>query len=373
MQPAYLMVIIALLTLSLPLTAEVGEFDIRPVVPLSPERLTALRQLVAADPEAQALAAEAIVAAEPFLDDEPQPVRVIHYEGLVNTDSKRIATVAKLREMDHVAALVRRWQVQGDAVSAAALLRFVDAWSATYEPTGNDVNENKLLPLLVAWHALHGQADASVQEQVTAWIDRLAPPHCQAVKKRKRLNNRYTKHVRLVALFGLINQRDDWLALARRGVERFVAGSLRPDGTSLDLELRDTLTYHCSSLKPPIELAIILGDEALYSWESADGASLKKSVGYVIPYATGAKTRKEWVNSRSRLDQERAEAGLEKYRKGRLFDPQDASGLMALASCFDPDLRPLAQRLSGAEGRYIGWRSLIHAAVQAATESGKRD
>ncbi len=350
---------------------EVGEFSIRPVLPLTAPQLTELRRIVAADDEAAALARAAITASEPWLDATPQPLARLHYEGLVNTDPKRIATVARLREMDGVAALVRRWQLRGDAQSAAALLRFVDAWSSTYVPTGNDVNENKFVPLYVAWHALRAEAPAALRERVDAWIDRLAKHHVKAVTRSRRFNNRYTKHVRMVALFGLIRSREDWLALARKGVERFVGGSLRPDGTSYDLEQRDTLTYHCSALKPPLELAMLLGAAGrdLYTWQSSDGASLRKSVEYVVPYATGEKTHREWVHSKVDLDRRRAEAGLEKYRKGRLFDPKDARGLMEVASCFDPELLPLAVALGDGEAeRYPAWRNLISAAIAGAAD-----
>ena len=183
----------------------------------------------------------------------------------------------------------------------------------------------------------------------------------------QHLTNRYTKHVRLAVYCGLALERAEWVALGRQGIERFVAGSLRADGTSLDLERRDTLTYHCSALVPVLELALLLGDEgrALYAWTAPGAGSIKASVDYVVPYATGEKTRQEWVNSQVELDRKRAEAGLEHYRRGRLFEPAQAADLMEAASAFDPALAPLWTRLAGSPAqRYGSWRMLVAAALR---------
>jgi hypothetical protein len=353
----------------LPAQAEVGEFDIRSVVPMSVSQMQALRTIAGSHPEARLLVEGVAEEAAALLDAEPQPLAVIHYEGLVNTDPKRIAAVAKLREMDDVALLMRYWQASGDERAAAALQRFITAWATTYRPTGNDVNENKFLPLFEAYEALRENFPAEERERVDAWVGDMAERHATAVRTSRHFTNRYTKHVRLVALFGLILERDDLLDLARTGIQRFVSESLRPDGSSLDFERRDTLTYHCSSLKPPLELAMLLGEVALYDWESADGGSLRKSVDFVVPYATGEKTHKEWVNSKVGLDHRRGQAGLEKYRPGRLFDPESAGELMTYASFFDPGLMPLALALDDSEAeRYPDWRLLVHDAVALVAE-----
>ncbi len=364
---------IAVLGLAANARAEVGEFHIPAVIPLSPEQLARLRGLVATDPEAMALAEEAGRQALPHLDAEPHPLEVIRYEGLVNTDPRRIATVAKLREMGDVARLARFWQVSGDTRAADTLRRFIFAWTATYRLTGNDVNENKFCPLLVAYHALRGTFGDAERARVDAWVRRLGQLHAKAVRTSTHFTNRYAKHVRLLALAGMILDRRDWVDAAHEGVRRFVRESLRPDGTSHDLERRDTLSYHMSALRPPIELALLAGDAGpdLYTWTSPAGGSLKKSVDYVVPYALGEKTRREWTRSTVDLDRRRAEAGLEKYRPGRLFEPQSALRLMEEASVFDPDLFRVVRHLTGSEAeRFPTWQTLINAAARPAAPAG---
>ncbi len=346
---------------------DVGDFSIRAVTPLPPAQIERLHALVKEDPEAAEIARAVREEAAPLLDAQPQPLEVIHYEGIVNTDPKRLATVEKLREMDDVALLVRHWQASGDPRAAETLRKFIAAWAETYRPTGNDVNENKLYPLIVAYHHTRdGFADKD-RERIDAWLLQLGEMHERAVRESTYFTNLYTKHVRLVAAIGGILGKPEWQATAEEGLKRFVSNSLRPDGTSLDLERRDTLTYHASALRPVIELAMLSGERGpdLYTWESESGGSIKQSVDYIVPYAMGEKTRKEWTNSKSKLDHDRAAAGLEQYRQGRLYEPKDAIEVMQEASYFDPELKRVVFHLIGSDAkRFPTWQMLVNEAAR---------
>ncbi|MFP4203571.1 MAG: alginate lyase family protein [Opitutales bacterium] len=345
-----------------------GEFSLPDVIPVSDNAVDRLRSLVATDPEAKALIAELAAQVEPHLGEEARPLRVIHYEGLVNTDPKRIATVEDLRQMGQAATLVRYWQATGDERAAATLREWIEAWFATYEPTGNDVNENKFFPLFVAYNYLRDGFDPSKREEIDAFVREIGELHAEAVRKSKHFTNRYTKHVRLAAICGMILEKDEWIELSQEGVKTFVEASLYGNGESRDLRRRDTLTYHSSSLRPAIQLAMLAGEEGpeLYRWENRRAGSLEKSVDYVLPYAMGEKVHEEWVNSKIDLDRRRAEAGLEKYKKGRLYDPKNAKKLMALAAFFDPDLMQVVRHLSEDDEaeRFPTWQSLLNEAVR---------
>ena len=340
---------------------EIGDFSIPSVNPLSAKALTYLREIVDADDEAKAVVDQVIGDAQPLLHAQPHPLAVIEYEGLVNTDPRRIATVEKLREMGDVARLVRYWQVTGDDRVVETLRCFIVAWTGTYVLTGNDVNENKFYPLLVAYLALRDLMNADEMKQVDAWVEALGERHLVAVENAKRFTNRYAKSVRLLAICGLIMNREIWVAKAQDGVKAFVTQSLFADGTSEDLKRRDTLTYHGSALKPVMELAMLSGDTGLYDWVGEQGGSIRKSVDYVVPYATGEQVREEWRHSIVDLDRRRSEAGVEKYRAGRLFEPKDALELMEYASLFDSDLLEVVQHLTKSQAkRFYTWQTLVN-------------
>ena len=353
---------------------EEGEFSIPAVMPLDEPRLEALRELVRSDEEAAAVVASLERGVASSLDAEPHPLREIHYEGLVTTDPRRVVSVQSLREMVAVAQVLRYWQATGDRRAAAMLRRFITAWAATYQVTGNDVNENKLYPLLVAYHAVRDGFNERTRGDVDAWVQRLGEHHLEAVRESDHLTNRYTKHLRLLAICAGVLDRGEWDGAVEAGVKRFVSQSLRGDGSSLDLERRDSLGYHTSALRPLVELAMLAGEGGgeLYRWESPDGASIQKSVNYVVPYAMGEKTHEEWVHTTVQLDRDRAAAGLEKYRPGRLYDPRDAVRLMEEASYFDPDLLRVVRHLRGSEAeRFDSWQALVNEAAGAVGEVGE--
>lgn len=345
---------------------EPGEFSIPEVFPLNDRQLSRLRHLVDTDAEAAAIVKGIETAVQQLQPVEPTPLRVIEYEGLVNNDPRRIKTVASLKQMGDVAVLLRHWQATGSSQSAGDLRRLTFAWAMTYEPDGNDVNENKLFPLLVGYQALRGGFADAQRRSVDSWVRRLGEMHAGSVSNSRHYTNRYSKHLRLLALAGLILDREDWQTTAREGVKRFVRESLRADGTSADLELRDSLGYHGSALRPPLQLAMLGGDAGrqLYVWQSAQGASLKRSVDYLVPYALGETVHPEWVDTKVNLDRQRAAAGIAKYQAGTPYDPRDALEVMELASYFDSSLLRVVQHITKSPRRqFPTWTTLVNAAV----------
>ncbi len=348
--------------------AEVGEFSIPDVRPLEAETLKLLRQLVQTDPEARTIADQVAKHAKPLIGTAARPLEMIHYEGLVNTNPKRIKTVEDLRQMADAGWLLRYWQLTDDEKAAATLEDWIIEWTATYKITGNDVNENKFYPLLVAYLALRENMSTEQQQPIDAWVEALGLAHKRHVERSKHFTNRYSKSVRLLAISGMILDKKEWIEEAHKGIKRFVRNNLYPDGTSEDLKRRDSLTYHKSSLKPVVDLAIITGGEAgqkLYDWESERGASIRKSVYYLVPYAMGEKTHEEWKNTKIGLDRRRAAAGLEKYQPGRLYDPHNALDLMERAAFFDPKLCDVVLHLTESGGkRYPTFLMLLNGASQ---------
>jgi hypothetical protein len=345
----------------------IGEFHLPDVLLLEQRQLVTLRNLASQHPEARRIAEDQKRAAMPYLGAPATPLRVIQYEGLVNTNPKRIETVQSLQQMGHAALLVKYWQISGSPEAAETLKDWTTAWLSTYEITGNDVNENKLTPLLIASYYFLEDVPPAQRDEIVQSVQSLGEAHFEATLNSTHFTNRYSKHVRLTALCGKILENPKWLDAADHGVKLFVENSLYADGSSFDFHHRDTLTYHSSSLRPPLQLALLAGDrgEALYTWENSKGGSLKTSVDFVVPYAMGEKTREEWKNSKVDLDRRRAAAGLESYRTGRHYDPKNALELMELASAFDPELQEVVLHLTESKAtRYPTFQTLLNATFQ---------
>jgi hypothetical protein len=366
--------VLALALLTLPQTSRAenasdpGELTIRDVVSLSPAERARLARLVEESAEAKALLAAKREEVAEFAGSEPQPLKVMVYEGRLNTDPMRIDTVRHLRDMDRAAALFQLWQATGDENAAIRCRAYIQRWATTYVPTGNDVNENKLMPLLVAYEALRPGFDAQAREQIDAWVRRLASLHRPEVRDHRRATgNRYAKRVRLVMTAGLILNEPEWIDEATDGLRALVDRALFPDGTSHDLRERDTLTYHTTTLRPLLDLALLARRRGvdLYTWEAPGGGSLKKSVDYVRPYATGEKTRTEWVHSTAEIDRQRAAAGIPHYQPGSVYEPRQAIPLLEEAELFDPTLGKIVAKLRAQpHARFPTWRLVLNAALR---------
>lgn len=76
-----------------------GELFIRDVLPLDAEQRARLAAWVRDDEEAAALFERKAAEAPRLLAGTPRPLAVIHFEGLVSTDPRRIRTVEHLRDM----------------------------------------------------------------------------------------------------------------------------------------------------------------------------------------------------------------------------------------------------------------------------------
>lgn len=365
-----------LLCLFSPLGAEPsgpGELDIRDILPLTPDERGQLAIILSSSPDARMLLARKELEAKAWEKNQPSPIPVIHYEGLLNTDPLRIETVKHLRDLDQCAAWFEIWQANGDALASERCRKFILSWSRTYVPGGNDVNEYKLLALLVAYESLRPAFGHTEQIQVDAWVRKMAELHRNAIKdSNKATGNRYAKRLRLLATAGLILNEPAWIQEATSACRTLITHALYPDGRSHDFVQRDTLTYHTTTLRPLLDLAFLAKRQNidLYTWESPTGGSLKKSTNFIRPYVNGENEHKEWVNSKADIDKKRAQAGIRHYQPGEPYDPRHALPLLSEAELFDSSLNPLVRQLSGlSPSDFPVWRLVLNEAIRKAAKS----
>lgn len=311
-------------------------------------------------PEVAALWEPVRAAAETALGVAPTPLAEIVYEGRLDTDPARVRTVAALQDMERLQRLVEAWAVSGDERYAGHAQAMALAWMQTYRPTGNPINENKLEPVLVAYGLWRQEVDPAKRARADQWVRELAEKQRADAWARPATtrNNWQPKRLKLVARAGWILGDAAMRAQAAAEAKRYIEEGLRADGSSEDFHQRDSLGYHVGGLKPLLQLAALLAPDGLdlYRYEAASGASARRSVAFVVPYATGQKTHGEFLHSQIHLDRQRARAGLAEYRPGRRFEPRQALPLFELASAFEPDYRRVVGQLVGRpEARYPTW------------------
>ncbi|MBC8127436.1 MAG: alginate lyase family protein [Gloeobacteraceae cyanobacterium ES-bin-144] len=319
-----------------------------------------LRDLVSRHERVAQLSKPVIRGASEALDDAPQPLKHIIYEGRLDTDPQRIATVASLLDMQKIDLLIQAGIATGETRYAKKTREYVLAWTAAYEPTGNPINEVKLLPLLVAYEWQRNAFSPVDQKRIDSWMKTLALVEMQSAKTRPQSthNNWHPKRLELVAAIGKILSEETYVRYAVDGAKSYVAASLRPDGSSVDFEQRDALSYHIGGIKPLLRLAALLKSSGfdLYSYTAPNGASVKKSVNFVAPFAKGEITHGEFARTTADLDKKRAAAGIPHYQPGRLFEPASSLSLFEMATAFEPSYAALVARLaSSSDEVYPTW------------------
>jgi Alginate lyase len=308
--------------------------------------------------------------ADQSLTEDPHPIDTIRTEGLLQGDPKKIATQQALRDMRKIYALALVWKVSGDRKYLSALALYLTAWAATDRPRGDPIDDTNLDPVIEAYDMVKGDLPPATEETVRAWLKATAEVELSAPFNRPNratsFNNWHSHRLKIVGEIAFAIGDTALQGYTVRGIREQIARNLNADGSSSDFILRDALHYHVYDLEPLLTLAIVLQRATgvnYYTYVSPAGTSIKKSVDWLLPYLTGEKTHGEFVNSTVEFDRQRARNGEAAYKAGTLFDPKNGVPTLLLATYFDadPELMPLARKLSGTEDRYPGWQAVVNA------------
>jgi len=309
------------------------------VLILNNEEQENLRELRVTNSQVNQLCDSVFLLATQYMELSPQPLEKIYYEGRLETDTARIRTRKSLYDMDKVSTMFYASYGNPDAPYGNKIKDFALAWARTYQPDGNTINENKFVPLFWGYYLFRSSFNDAEQAEFEEWMTSIA--QAQINRKSTPNNNWQAKRLRLIGLVGGITDNGEFIDFAIDNLKKYIGSAYYKDGTSNDLRQRDALHYHVGGLKILLTICVNLSafDPSfdLFTYETHNGASIKKSVLYTLPYATGEKTHEEWVNSKVQLDKERAAAGIEEYQPGKLFNKNEAIPLFEFACYYNPD------------------------------------
>jgi len=317
----------------------VGHAQTTNIVILDSTEIQNLRVILNENSSAKNLSDSISKMATESLKRTPQPVTEIYYEGLLENNPKRIKTIQSLEDIDAVVSLIYASYGTEDEIFGRKVKDFVLAWTTTFQPDGNPINENKLNALFWGFYMFQNHFNSKEQETVEKWLLEIAEREMN--RDQTPNNNWEAKRLKIIGTIGCILQSEELKSYSVEGFRKYITTAYYADGTSNDLKSRDALHYHISGLTPCISSFINLSkfDQRfeLFEFVSESGSSIKKSVEFVLPFATGEKQREEWTNSKVKLDKERASAGFEEYRPGKLFEPQKAFPMFEWACFYNPD------------------------------------
>jgi hypothetical protein len=308
---------------------------------VSPSAAQALRS----SPPSEARTA-ALQAADRQLDHAPRAMRSIHTEGTLPHQGIRDASIEAERDFPAARQLALASALSGDSRYAMAASRIIAAWLDIYQPDFNPIDETDAL--LEAYDLLPDDAKAPISVAFGNFVRNLAKGYVDrmpGVHGGTATNNWQSHRVKLATLSAYESGDAALIKRARQAFVKQLEDNLLPNGEVLDFEQRDAIHYVVYDLEPLITAALAakMHGEDWYALAIRSGASLRKSLDWLAPFADGSKVHQEFLRSRVRFDYERRDAGVAGF-SGE-FDPKNARNVFALAARVDTRYVTLAQRL----------------------------
>lgn len=331
-------------------------------VSLNPAEISRLQNLVTNNAAAAKQFASVRKFADAALLDNPNPIKTVVSEGHLESDPDKIHTTAALADMRKVESLAWAWAATGDARYAAKVREFILAWAKVNRSDGNPINETKFEPLITAYDLTRNTFPEFEKTAVDGWLKAKAE---MLRKSTKGLTGNWHSHrLKMMGLIGLVvNDPALWI-FADDGYKKQIGENFAADGSSEDFKKRDALHYHLYTVEPLLTLACAgerLG-EHLFEFTATNGASLKKAVDFVIPFADGSKLHIEFVNTTIAFDRQRAANGEKEYQP-HPWNPKAAIDMFSMAAKFDPKYVGIINRISGATNEmFLNWRMVVNAA-----------
>ena len=273
------------------------------------------------------------------LDTPIVPVATLRTEGTLFTDPVHKASAAATAVLPDVFCWAVCARVAAPDLAARcgkAARAAVDAWVATYRPSGNPIDENPLLPLLQAVDLLLPSTTADARARAVAWVRELARAGdafyapLRTTDTRTR-NNWASWRYALRAVCATIAEDTELVADTRKRAAMHAAQNVGADGATFDFRERDALHYHVYDLEALAALVCFAPGAA----DAATVDAFARGLGFLEPYATVRATHVEFVNSPVPFDRQRREAGDPVFRNAP-WDPKDARGLLWLGDALIP-------------------------------------
>jgi hypothetical protein len=322
------------------------------VVSLTKDEILKLQFLVKSSPEGKIWADTIEQQAKEALGQEPHPIAWIQTAGELLGSPAKTETQEALKDMPRLKALGLAYILTGNKDYRQKAQDYLLAWAKTCNPPANPIDATNLEPFLETYDLLRPDLAGNVRNTLDTWIMTLGQALLDSDNPSWKTfwNNWKSHRIKIVAMTAFI--RDD-VGLERRELETLVilyVRNLNADGTTLDFHERDALHYQVYDLEPLIRTAMIFqraGFGDLYDSKTDQGASLHKSVAFVIPFAKGEKKHAEYVHTKVKFDLERDQNKEKGHAIGAKFDPKSALHCLELAQYFEPDLKGLVGNLAG--------------------------
>lgn len=335
-------------------------------VGLNNKEIVSIKKLIKKDPGVVNLYKSYKKIADASLNDSPNPIDTVVSEGHLSTDPKKIITSRSLKDIDKMYALAFAYRVENNNSYLNKLVEFLTAWAITNKPQGNPINDTKFEDVFIAYDLVKENISSSQKEIINSWMMKMADEEMRTGKNKAKttsFNNWNSHRLKVIGCIGYILNNSTCKKYIDEELPIQIEKNLLPDGSGFDFHERDALHYHVYTLEPLISLAIVLNratGKDFYNYTSPSGASIKKSISFLIPYVNGEKTHGEYVNSKVAFDKKRADNNEAGFKIGANFKPSAGIPVLIEVSYFEPSLMTEVRKALNTDSQYPTWQAVLN-------------
>ncbi|KXU95708.1 alginate lyase [Caballeronia megalochromosomata] len=301
-----------------------------------------------ADPGVKAL----VKMVQSHVNDQPKARAKLHTEGTLPHEGIYDESVEAEKDLGLMRDAALAWRATGDERYLRLVDRFLLAWTTTYQPSFNPIDETNFESLILAYDLTASALPVKTRNAANAFITKMVTGYIADMDKQPRpltgnyRNNWQSHRVKLVAMGAFTIDDRKLINAAQRLFVEHIGDNIAPDGSTVDFAERDALHYVTYDLQPLVTAALSARRHNR-NWlpeRAQSGATLAEALNWLTPYALGTKTHDEFVKSSVPFDAKRREAGLPGF-SGQ-WDPKNAAELFHLAARLDGRYTPVALRLA---------------------------
>jgi hypothetical protein len=336
-------------------------------VGLNKKEISDLQHVVIKDSSARKFYTSIKRTADNALTQTPNPIDTVVSEGHLATDPKKIRTVQSLKDIEQIYSLAIAYAVEGNKKYLQKAGEYITAWATVNQPQGNPINDTKFEDLFFAYDVIKNDVSTEQKNTINSWLEKMANAEIKtAISKTKKTsyNNWNSHRLKTIGLIASLLNNNTYKAYIDVELPAQIEKNLLPDGSGIDFHERDALHYHVYTLEPLISLSTVLKratGKDFYHYTSPSGASIKKSIDFLIPFVTGEKTHGEYVNSAVAFDKKRADNKEPGFQIGAPFKQTAGVPVLVQASYFEPSCMEFVRKVSNTSATYPTWEAVINA------------
>ncbi len=295
---------------------------------------------------AQGRRMQAIAMANSAMSLIPHARRHLHMQGLLPHKGIRDESETAARDFPAARNLAVGYCVTGNPDYRDHALRILNAWLSMYRPSYNPIDERVFIPLYLAADILRASFPEDTEAAWQAFNTDMAQNYLAQADSAASADNWQSERVRLATLAAF--STGDWGLIdhAQSAYTQQLSNNIRSNGTVADYTRHDALRAVVEDLDPLVMAALAAHNHGVnwYGIAASTGANLGMAIGWLAPYASGARSHQEYVNSEDSFDYARHNAGEPGF--SGTWNPGSSAELFLMASALDRQWAQIATVLS---------------------------